>query len=113
VPAQAEAVRMLAHAHGFPQDATAETAFRQSMSDHLAVGSAKIRPSRLALHAALDREQPEAGLAVLAPEAGLAVLAEALRIVDTPEDCWWEAERYRRTGAASSRPASPGMRPMW
>ena len=104
MPAQAEAVRMLAHAHAFPQDAPAETAFRQSMSDHLAVGSAKIRPSRLALHAALDREQPE---------AGLAVLAEALRIVDTPEDCWWEAERYRRTGAASSRPASPGMRPMW
>ena len=71
----------------------------------VAVGSAKIRPSRLALHAALDREQLE---------AGLAALAEALSIVDTPEECWWEAELYRRRkGAAASRPASTGMRLMW
>jgi hypothetical protein len=70
----------------------------------MALWSSLIRPSRFALHAALDREQPE---------AGLAALAEALSIVDTLEECWWEAELYRLKGASSSRPASTGMRPMW
>ena len=74
-------------------------------------GFAKIGPFLLAQRLALDREQPE---------AGLAALATALTIVDTPEKRWWEAELYRLKGArvlqaSVYRPAAdvvtPGPRP--
>jgi predicted ATPase len=105
--AHAEAAIALAREHGFPQyetlgvnlrnwalaaqgqGATAGTAFRQAMADNLAVGSANIRPYLLSMLAALDREQPE---------VGLAALAEALSIVDTTDERWWEAELYRLKG---------------
>ena len=105
--AQAEAAITLAREYGFPQyetlamnlrawalaaqrqDTTVGTTLRQTMAENLAVGSANIRPYMLTLLADLSREEPE---------VGLAALEEALSLVDTTDERWWEAELYRCRG---------------
>jgi len=57
-----------------------------------ATGAALGRPSHLALLA-------EAHGTIGEPETGLAVLTEALTLVETTDERWWEAELHRLKGA--------------
>lgn len=64
---------------------------RQGLAASLGVGPEVVRPDFLSLLA-------EAYGQVGQPEAGLTVLSEALTLVATTEERWWEAELYRLKG---------------
>jgi predicted ATPase/DNA-binding winged helix-turn-helix (wHTH) protein len=104
--ARAEALMALAAAQGFElrleqgrmlrgwalamQGKAAEgvAQIRQGWAAQRAVGPKLLQPYFLAL---LAEASGQAG----APEAGLPILAEAMTLVDTTEERWWEAELYR------------------
>ncbi len=65
-------------------------AIRHGMADNQATGTGITWPWFLAMLAEADKQ---------APETGLAALDEALSLVDTNEECWWEAEVHRLKGA--------------
>ena len=66
------------------------------------MGSSCYRPYFLAL---LAEAYGQAGQ----PEAGLTVLAEALTLVATTEERWWEAEVYRLQGELLSNSRIPDV----
>jgi TOMM system kinase/cyclase fusion protein len=112
----AKAAMALAREHGFPQYealgwlfwgwALAEqgqgeegvAALRQGMAAQRAAGAEIIRPYSLAMLAEAGQKEPE---------AGLAALAEALAIVDTTDERWWEVELYRLKGELLLRQLVP------
>ncbi len=103
----AEAAMALAREHGFPQYETVALslwgwalaqqgqgeagldALRQGMATHLAVGAELVRPYFLAMLAEAAQDEPE---------VGLAALVEALTLVNTTDERWYEAELYRLKG---------------
>ena len=64
----------------------------QGLTAHRATGAENLRPNYLALLA-------EAHGTMRQPEAGLAVLTEALTLVDTTGERWYEPELHRLQGA--------------
>ncbi len=107
-----EAAMALAREHGFPQYealglpmwgwALAQQghgeagidALRQGMAAHLVVGAQLIRPYFLAMFVEAIEDKPE---------EGLVALDEALTLVETTEERWWEAELYRLKGVLLQR----------
>jgi predicted ATPase len=66
---------------------------RQELAVHQAIGPKLGEPHRLSLLAEASGQAGE-------PEIGLQALAEALTLVATTEERWWESELYRLKGAS-------------
>jgi predicted ATPase len=75
---------------------------QQGWQAHKGVGPQLYRPYFLSL---LAEAYGQAGQ----PEAGLPVLAEAMTLVDTTEERWWEAELSRLTGVLLLQLPSPDV----
>jgi predicted ATPase len=82
--------------------ATGIAHIRQGHTVHQATGSQLYSPYFLAV---LAEAYGQAGQ----PEVGLQVLAEALTLVATTEERWWEAELYRLRGALLLQRALPDV----
>jgi predicted ATPase len=106
----AEIALNLAQEHGFPQFRAMDSMLRgwalahqgqaqegieqmhQGLTAHRAIGAEEGRPYFLSLLA-------EAHGTLGEPEAGLTILTEALALVDTTGERWYESELYRLKGA--------------
>jgi predicted ATPase len=73
---------------------------RQGLAAHQEIGPNLGQPYRLSLLAEVYGQAAQ-------PEAGLQALAEALTLVGTTEERWWEAELYRLQGVLRLQLPSP------
>jgi predicted ATPase len=124
---QAAAIMALATAQGFPLWSAAGTFWHGwvlAMQDDSEAGIRQMRQGMAAWDATGTQWPSPVYLAWLAAalghdgqvDEGLRLLAEALAVVDTTGECWWEAELHRLTGDLLLRqavPAAPQAETYW